>query len=102
MTNLKSLLNDYVKKDGPTFMFGDSKNEEIKGFGNVKCKLLELKKVSFVKGIHNNLISINHLCVAGYKVFLSKEKGHVVDSGNSIMFNAIRKSNAYIFIDLFV
>lgn len=97
MIAFKSLLIYYVKKDGLTVIFGDINAKEINGSGNMKCKPIEFKNVSFVEGLQNNLILINHVCINCYKAFLNKEKGHVVDSGNSIVFDAIRKNNAYIF-----
>ena len=37
MTGFKSLLDDYVKKDGPVVTYGDNSKGQTKGFGTIKC-----------------------------------------------------------------
>lgn len=51
MMGFKSLLDDYVKKDDPTLTYGDNSMGIIKGYGTIKCKSVEFKIVSYVKGL---------------------------------------------------
>ena len=80
MTGFKSLLDDYVKKDGPTVTYGDNSKGQTKGFGTIKCKSVEFKNVSYVKGLKHNLVSISQLCDADYEVHFNKKEGKVIDS----------------------
>ena len=68
MTGSKSLLEDYVKKDGPVVTYGDNSKGHTKGFGTIKCKSVAFQNVSYVKGLKHNLISISQLCDADYEV----------------------------------
>ena len=72
MTGFKSLLSDFVKKDGPAGTYGDNSEGKTKGFGTIKCKSVEFTNVSYVKGLKHNLISISQLCDADYEVHFSK------------------------------
>ena len=48
MTHLKSLLIDFVKKDGPNVVFRESNEEVVTGVGTFECMALKLKKVFYV------------------------------------------------------
>lgn len=43
MTRFKSLLEDFVKKDGPIATYEDNGKGTTKGFGTVKCKSVVFK-----------------------------------------------------------
>lgn len=40
MTWFKSLMEDYVKKDGPIATYRDNVKGKTKGYGTIKCKLV--------------------------------------------------------------
>ena len=74
MTGFKSLLDDYVKKEGPAVTYGDNSKGQTKGFGTIKCKTVEFKNVSYVKGLKHNLVSISQLCDATTKCISIRKK----------------------------
>lgn len=49
MIGRKSLLNNYVKKDGPKVTFGDSSKRTVKGLGTIKCKTIVIKEKSLTQ-----------------------------------------------------
>lgn len=51
MIGFMSLLDDFVKKDGPVVTFGDHNNGKTKGFGTIQYKTMEFKNFSYVKGL---------------------------------------------------
>ena len=79
MTEFKSLLEDYVKKDGHVVIYGDNNKGQTKGFDTIKCKSAEFTNVSYVKGPKHNLVSISQLCDADYEVHFNKKEGKVID-----------------------
>ena len=73
MTGTKSLLEDYVKKDGPAVTYGDNGKGKTKGFGSISCKDVTVKNVSYVKGLKHTPISIGQLCDVDYEVHSTKD-----------------------------
>lgn len=102
MKRSKSLLDDFVKKDGPVATFGDNNKGKTKGFGTIQCNTMEFKNVSYVKGLRHNLISINHICDVGYKVHFNKEEANIFYSKKSIVLTANRENDIYVLELLFV
>ena len=100
MTGFKSLLDDYVKKDGPVVTYGDNSKGQTKGYGSIICNFVKFKNVSYVKGLQHNLISISQLCDADYEVHFTKKEGKVINSENVQVLTATRKSDIYI-LDMF-
>ena len=100
MTGFKSLLDDYVKKDGPVVTYGHNSKGQTKGFGTIKCKSVEFKNVSYVKGLKHNLVSISQLCDAGYEVHFNKMEGKVIDSKKVNVLTANRRDDIYV-LDMF-
>ena len=74
MIRFKSLLDDFVIKDGPIITYRDDSKGKIKGFGMLKCKYFEFKNDSYVKGLKYNLISVIHLCDVDYGVHFNKKE----------------------------
>lgn len=60
-TGFKCLLDDFFRKNGPKVTYGDDNKGKTKGFGMIKCKSIEFKNVSYVKGHKHNLISVSQL-----------------------------------------
>ena len=100
MTGFKSLLDDYVKKDGPAVTYGDNSQGQTKGFGTIKCKTVEFRNVSYVKGLRHNLVSISQLCDADYEVHFNKKEGKVIDSKKVPVLTANRRDDIYV-LDMF-
>ena len=100
MTGSKSLLEDYVKKDGPVVTYGDNSKGHTKGFGTIKCKSVAFQNVSYVKGLKHNLISISQLCDADYEVHFTKKEGKVINTSNTLVLSAKRKDDIYV-LDMF-
>ena len=100
MTGFKSLLDDYMKKDGPVVTYGDNSKGQTKGFGTIKCKSVEFNNVSYVKGLKHNLVSISQLCDADYEVHFNKKEGKVIDSKMVPMLTANRQNDIYV-LDMF-
>ena len=100
MIGFKSLLDDYVKKDGPVVTYGDNNKGQTKGFGTIKCKSVEFKNVSYVKGLKHNLVSISQLCDADYEVHFNKKEGKVIDSKMVPVLTANRQNDIYV-LDMF-
>ena len=96
MTGTKSLLNDYVKKNGPAVTYGDNGKGKTKGTRLVKCKDVTDKNVSYVKGLKHNLISISQLCDADYEVHFTKDEGRILNSKKVQVLSAPRKDDIYI------
>ena len=93
MTGSKSLLDDYVKKDGPVVSYGDNNKGYTKGHGTIKCKSVIFKNMSYVKGLKHNLLSISQICDADYEVLFTKTEGKVIDSEKNIALSAARKDD---------
>src|SRR6187200_3024829 len=100
MTGSKALLSDFVKRDGPAVTYGDNSKGKTKGFGTIKCKSVEFKNVSYVKGLQHNLISISQICDADYEVHFNKKEGKVIDSKMVPVLTANRQNDIYV-LDMF-
>nr|KAJ0192182.1 hypothetical protein LSAT_V11C800446370 [Lactuca sativa] len=67
MTICKSLLEDFIKKDGPTITYRDNDKVDKKVYGTIKCNFFIFKNVSYVKDLQHNLMSISQLCDPDYE-----------------------------------
>ena len=100
MTGSKALLSDFVKRDGPAVTYGDNSKGKTKGFGTIKCKSVEFKNVSYVKGLQHNLISISQICDADYEVHFNKREGQILNKAAEPVLTASRKNDIYV-LDMF-
>ena len=100
MTGSKALLSDFVKRDGPAVTYGDNSKGKTKGFGTIKCKSVEFKNVSYVKGLQHNLISISQICDADYEVHFNKREGQILNKAAEPVLTANRKNDIYV-LDMF-
>nr|KAJ0222998.1 hypothetical protein LSAT_V11C200083750 [Lactuca sativa] len=100
MTGFKSLLEDFIKKDGPSVTYGNNGKGTTNGYGTIKCNSVIFKNVSYVKGLRYNLISISQLCNAGYKVLFNKKEGKIIDQNNIIVLTANQQNDIYV-MDMF-
>lgn len=51
MTWFKSLLDYFLRKDGPTVTYEDNGKGTIKGIGTIKCNSTIFKNVPYIKGL---------------------------------------------------
>lgn len=73
MTGRKTCLDDCKKIDGPKVIFRrNDKPRKTKGIGTIKKKGLEIKEVSYVKGLNFNHLSTSQFCNKGYTMELSR------------------------------
>lgn len=100
MTTFKSLLEGYVKKDGPIVTYRDNGKRKTKGFGTIKCKRVQFSNVNYVKGLKHNLVSLSQLCDVDYGVHFNMHKRKVIDSNSVTVLSTSRYSNIYI-LDMF-
>nr|KAJ0187257.1 hypothetical protein LSAT_V11C900474900 [Lactuca sativa] len=90
ITIFKSILEDFIKNDGPIVTYGDNGNGATKGYGTIKCKVVLFKNV-----FYHNVISINQLCDADYEVHFNKIEGE-----NVTILTANRQNDIYV-LDMF-
>ncbi|KAI3523650.1 hypothetical protein L1887_01930 [Cichorium endivia] len=100
MTGYKSLLEDFVKKNGPVVTYGDNSHGQTKGYGTIRCKSVQFSNVSYVKGLKHNLISISQLCDADYDVCFNKREGNIINADKEVVLSAKRCEHIYI-LDMF-
>ncbi|XP_023750600.1 uncharacterized protein LOC111898952 [Lactuca sativa] len=88
MSGFKSLLEDFIEKDGSNVTYKDNGNYVV------------FKSVCYVKGLQHNLISISQLCDAGYEVLFNKRKGKVLDQRSVIVLSGNQHNEIYV-LDMF-
>ncbi|GJW50455.1 hypothetical protein Tco_0091806 [Tanacetum coccineum] len=54
------------------------------------------KKAAFVNGLKHNLISINQLCDANYKVLFTKTKGTIFNQNDEVVLISPRRRDVYV------
>lgn len=81
----------FFRKDGPVVTYGDDNKGKTKDFGTIKCKSVELKNVSYIKGLKHYLISINQLYDTDYEVYFNKKEGNIIDLRNLLFSLPTRK-----------
>ncbi|KAI3752823.1 hypothetical protein L2E82_24860 [Cichorium intybus] len=100
MTGYKSLLEDFVKKNGPVVTYGDNSHGQTKGYGTIRCKSVQFSNVSYVKGLKHNLISISQLCDADYDACFNKKEGNIINAAKEVVLSAKSCDNICI-LDMF-
>lgn len=87
MTRKKTLLKELKKVDEPMIIFErNEKPTKTKGVGSIKRNGLEIKEISYVKGLKFNLLSTSQFYDKGYTIefnhngckVISIESGKVV------------------------
>lgn len=100
MTRVKSLLEDYVKKDSPMVTYGDNGERKTKGFWNHQVQVGSILKCVLCQRIKAYLISISQLCDVDYEVLFNKHEGKVIDSNSVTVLSTNLRSDIYI-LDMF-
>ncbi|GJV93413.1 hypothetical protein Tco_1541226 [Tanacetum coccineum] len=71
--NRKPMIsNRYSKESVPKVVFRDNSSGDTEGYGSVNCNGITFTRVAYVNGLKHNLISINQLCDANFKVLFTK------------------------------
>ena len=95
MTGNKTLLSNFKKEKGPRVTFGDNKHGQTKGYGELHNGNLKLSKVSYVKGLKYNLISISQICDGDNEVHFTKTGGSIIDKEGKTVLSAKRTKDVY-------
>ncbi|GKG27206.1 hypothetical protein Tco_0402909, partial [Tanacetum coccineum] len=71
MTGYKEKLSDFKAYKGGYVAFGnDPKGGRITGKGTIKTSCIDFEKVSYVKELKFNLLSVSQICDKKHKVHL--------------------------------
>ncbi|KAI3715136.1 hypothetical protein L6452_22105 [Arctium lappa] len=96
MTGNKELLSSFKAKSGGAVTFGDNKQGQIKGYGELSRGNVSVLKVAYVDGLKHNLISISQLCDHGFNVKFQRKYCSLLHSESvQEMLRADRKGNLY-------
>ncbi|GJU28919.1 retrovirus-related pol polyprotein from transposon TNT 1-94 [Tanacetum coccineum] len=96
MTWVKQYLHKYSKESGPKVVFGDDSSGDTEGYGLVNCNGITFTRVAYVNCLKHNLISINQLCDANFKVLFTKTQGTIFNQNDEVLLIAPRKRDVYI------
>ncbi|KAI3746509.1 hypothetical protein L6452_08943 [Arctium lappa] len=96
MTGNKELISSFKAKSGGAVTFGDNKQGQIKGYGELLRGKVSISKVAYVDGLKHNLISISQLCDHGFDVKFQRKYCSLLHSeSGQEMLRADRKGNLY-------
>ncbi|KAI3771637.1 hypothetical protein L6452_02803 [Arctium lappa] len=96
MTGNKELLSSFKAKSGGAVTFGDNKQGQIKGYGEISRGNVSVSKVAYVDGLKHNLISISQLCDHGFDVKFQRKYCSLLHSeSGQEMLRADRRGNLY-------
>ncbi|GJX93527.1 putative reverse transcriptase domain-containing protein [Tanacetum coccineum] len=96
MTGVKQYLHRYSKESGPKVVFGDNSSGDTEGYGSMNCNGITFTKVAYVNGLKHNLININQLCDANFKVLFTKTQGTIFNQNNEVVLIALRRRDVYV------
>ncbi|KAJ9548151.1 LOW QUALITY PROTEIN: hypothetical protein OSB04_020694 [Centaurea solstitialis] len=95
MTGNKHVLIDFKEEAGPTVKFGGEGRGITKGYGTLTNGKTTFKKVSYVKGLTHNLLSISQLCDKDHKVSFSKKDCKVKNRHKKLILRGQRFRDVY-------
>ncbi|GJU05636.1 retrovirus-related pol polyprotein from transposon TNT 1-94 [Tanacetum coccineum] len=96
MTGVKQYLHRYSKDSSLKVVFGDNSSGDTDGYGLVNCNGITFTRVAYVNGLKHNLISINQLCDANFKVLFTKTQGTIFNQNNEVVLIAPRRRDVYV------
>ncbi|KAD6454646.1 hypothetical protein E3N88_09352 [Mikania micrantha] len=73
MTGCRSILNDFIPKNGGSVSFGNNEKGWIVGSGSVLSGNLKFKDVSLVENLKFNLLSVSQLADKNFSSFFTKD-----------------------------
>ncbi|GJY52811.1 retrovirus-related pol polyprotein from transposon TNT 1-94 [Tanacetum coccineum] len=85
------------EESGSKVVFGDDSSGDTEGYGSVNCNGIIFTRVAYVNGLKHNLISINQLCDANYKVLFTKTQGTIYNQNDEVVLIAPRRIDVYVF-----
>ncbi|GJU58297.1 retrovirus-related pol polyprotein from transposon TNT 1-94 [Tanacetum coccineum] len=86
----------YSKECGPKVVFGDNSLGNTEGYGSVNFNGITFTMVSYVNGLKHNLISINQLYDANFKVLFTKTLGTIFNQNDKVILIAPRRRDVYV------
>ncbi|KAI3685611.1 hypothetical protein L6452_34862 [Arctium lappa] len=99
ITGNKELLSSFKAKSGGAVTFGDNKQGQIKGYGELSRGNVAVSKVAYVDGLKHNLISISQLCDHGFDVKFQRKYCSLLHSeSGQEMLRADIKGKKYILV----
>lgn len=93
MTCYKALLSNHNKEKCLKVTFGDNNHGQTKGYGALISENLTLSKVSYVKGLKYNLISISQLCDEDNEVHFNKPRGSIINNEGTKVLSVKRSKD---------
>ncbi|KAI3692958.1 hypothetical protein L6452_32783 [Arctium lappa] len=99
MTGDRGLLTLYQEKSGGgSVTFGDNKKGQIKGYGVIAKKDIDVCRVAYVDGLKHNLLSVSQLCDNGFYVMFKQQYCSLLSSrtGTELIDNGTKFKNSTI------
>ncbi|GJX90783.1 retrovirus-related pol polyprotein from transposon TNT 1-94 [Tanacetum coccineum] len=96
MTWVKQCLHRYLKESSIKVVFGDNSSGDTEGYGSMNCNGIIFTRVAYFNGLKHNLISINQLCDANFKVLFTKTQGTIFNQNNEVVLIAPRRRDVYV------
>ncbi|GJV40002.1 hypothetical protein Tco_1418442 [Tanacetum coccineum] len=96
MTGVKQYLHRYSNESSPKVVFRDNSSGDTEGYGSMNCNGINFTKVAYVNGLKHNLISINLLCDANFKVLFIKTQETIFNQNNKVVLIAPRRRDVYV------
>ncbi|KAJ9556290.1 hypothetical protein OSB04_010904 [Centaurea solstitialis] len=96
MTGSKSVLSNYREERGPAVTFGGNGKGQTRGYGTLTNGVTMFKRVAYVEGLMDNLLSISQLCDKNHKVSFSKKKYKVKNRRKEVILTGVRQADIYI------
>ncbi|GJV36049.1 retrovirus-related pol polyprotein from transposon TNT 1-94 [Tanacetum coccineum] len=84
-----------LKEICPKVVFGDNSSGDTKGYGSVNCNGITFTRVAYVNHLKHNMISINQLCNANFKVLFKKTQRTIFNQNNEVVLIASRRRDVY-------
>ncbi|GKA94214.1 retrovirus-related pol polyprotein from transposon TNT 1-94 [Tanacetum coccineum] len=86
----------YSKESSPKVVFGDDSLGDTEGYGSVNCNGITFTMVAYMNGLKHNLISINQLCDANFKVLFTKTQRTIFNQNDEVLLIAPRRRDVYV------
>ncbi|KAJ9566537.1 hypothetical protein OSB04_002503 [Centaurea solstitialis] len=95
ITGNKHVLVDFKDEAGPSVKFGGEGRGITKGYGTLTNGKTTFKKVSYVEGLTQNLLSISQLCDKDHKLSFSKKDCKVKNRHKKVILRGQRFRDVY-------
>ena len=95
MNGNKSVLSDYHDEKGPSVTFGGNGKDQTRGFGTLTNGVTTFRRVAYVEGLKDDLLSISQLCDKYYKVSFTKKDCKVKNKDKKVILTGARLFDVY-------